>query len=153
MVTHNPDLAEEYASRTVKLLDGEIISDSDPYESTPESEHLAEVRQISKTKKSKKDTGLSVKYKIGDSVMVLPDKKIGIVCEPINEKGVLRVQMPNKKIYINHKRVKLHVAATELYPEDYDFSIVFETVENRKKRHDMDRKFTDVVIEYKEGEN
>ena len=109
--------------------------------------------KISKTKKSKNDTGLSVKYKIGDSVMVLPDKKIGIVCEPINEKGVLRVQMPNKKIYINHKRVKLHVAATELYPEDYDFSIVFETVENRKKRHDMDRKFTDVVIEYKEGEN
>lgn len=52
MVTHNPDLAEEYASRTVKLLDGEIISDSDPYESTPESEHLAEVRQISKTKKT-----------------------------------------------------------------------------------------------------
>lgn len=109
--------------------------------------------KISKTKKSKKDTGLSVKYKIGDSVMVLPDKKIGIVCEPINEKGVLRVQMPNKKIYINHKRVKLHVAATELYPEDYDFSIVFETVENRKKRHDMDRKFTDAVIAYKEGEN
>ena len=109
--------------------------------------------KISKTKKSKKDTGLSVKYKIGDSVMVLPDKKIGIVCEPINEQGVLRVQMPNKKIYINHKRVKLHIAATELYPEDYDFSIVFETVENRKKRHDMDRKFTDAVIEYKEGEN
>ena len=108
--------------------------------------------KISKSKKPKKDAGLSMKYKIGDSVMVLPDKKIGIVCEPINEKGVLRVQMPNKKIYINHKRVKLHVAATELYPEDYDFSIVFETVENRKKRHDMDRKFTDTVIEYKEGE-
>ncbi len=52
MVTHNPDLAEEYASRTVKLLDGEIISDSAPYESTSESEHLAEVRQISKTKKT-----------------------------------------------------------------------------------------------------
>ena len=43
---------------------------------------------------------LSVKFNIGDSVMVLPDKKIGIVCEPVNEKGVLRVQMPNKKIWI-----------------------------------------------------
>ena len=30
-----------------------------------------------------------------------PDKKIGIVCVPINEKGVLRVQLPNKKIWIN----------------------------------------------------
>ncbi len=94
-----------------------------------------------------KNTDLSTKYRIGDSVMVYPEKKIGIVCAPINEKGVLRVQLPNKKIWINHKRVKLQVAATELYPEDYDFSIVFETVENRKKRHDMQRKYTEEVIE------
>ncbi len=78
--------------------------------------------------------------------MIYPDKKIGIVCEPINEKGVLRVQMPGKKIWINHKRVKLHVAAAELYPEDYDFSILFDTVENRKIRHDMERKLTDDMI-------
>ncbi len=32
MVTHNPELAEKYATRTVRLLDGNIISDSDPYE-------------------------------------------------------------------------------------------------------------------------
>ncbi len=32
MVTHNPDLAKRYASRTVRLLDGQIISDSAPYE-------------------------------------------------------------------------------------------------------------------------
>ena len=54
--------------------------------------------------------------------------------------------MPNKKIWINQKRVKLHVAATELYPEGYDFSIVFDTVENRKKRHDMERKYTEEVV-------
>ena len=106
--------------------------------------------KISKAKTVKSNTELSTKYKIGDSVIVYPDKKIGIVCVPINEKGVLRVQMPNKKIWINHKRVKLHVSATELYPEDYDFSIVFDSVENRKKRHDMDRKYTDAVIEVEE---
>ena len=98
----------------------------------------------------KKHTDLSEKFHIGDSVMVYPEKKIGIVCETINEKGVLRVQLPNKKIWINHKRVKLHVAATELYPKDYDFSILFDTVENRKKRHDMQRKYTDSVIESEE---
>ncbi len=103
--------------------------------------------KISKTKKRNNHIELCTKYKIGDSVMVYPEKKIGIVCVPINEKGVLRVQLPNKKIWINHKRVKLHVAATELYPEDYDFSIIFETATNRKKRHDMKRKYTDVVIE------
>ena len=40
MVTHNPELAQRYATRTVKLLDGKIISDSDPY--VPEAEHAAE---------------------------------------------------------------------------------------------------------------
>lgn len=113
----------------------------------PESDvRKSSTNKIVKAKIGKQNEKLSTMYKIGDSVMVYPEKKIGIVCVPINEKGVLRVQLPNKKIWINHKRVKLHVAATELYPEDYDFSIIFETVENRKKRHDMQRKYTDAVI-------
>ncbi|MBE7086429.1 MAG: ABC transporter ATP-binding protein/permease [Clostridiales bacterium] len=32
MVTHNPELAEEYSSRIVRLQDGLVISDSNPYE-------------------------------------------------------------------------------------------------------------------------
>ncbi|MGN1140878.1 MAG: DNA mismatch repair protein MutS, partial [Oliverpabstia sp.] len=99
--------------------------------------------KIRKSVKNKKDIKLQDKFTRGDSVMVFPDKKIGIVCETMNEKGVLRVQMPDKKIWINHKRVRLQVAASELYPEDYDFSIIFDTVENRKKRHDMERKYTE----------
>lgn len=42
MVTHNPELAEEYATRIVKLKDGKIDSDSDPYttgEDLPEPVH------------------------------------------------------------------------------------------------------------------
>ena len=31
MVTHNPELAEQYATRIVKLRDGKITDDSDPY--------------------------------------------------------------------------------------------------------------------------
>lgn len=31
MVTHNPELAKKYSSRIVKLLDGEVIDDSNPY--------------------------------------------------------------------------------------------------------------------------
>ncbi|MBO4831438.1 MAG: ATP-binding cassette domain-containing protein [Oscillospiraceae bacterium] len=31
MVTHNPDLAERYSTRIVRLLDGRITDDSDPY--------------------------------------------------------------------------------------------------------------------------
>lgn len=84
-------------------------------------------------------------FDIGDSVMVFPQKKLGIVCERTDQKGMLRVQMPEGKIQINHKRVKLHVKAEALYPEDYDFSIIFESVENRKKRHDMERKYSEGV--------
>lgn len=102
--------------------------------------------RISKLKKAPKSDVLREKFKRGDSVIVFPDQKIGIVCEPVNEKGVLRVQLPDKKIWINHKRVKLHVAADELYPDGYDFSIIFETVENRKIRHEMERKYTDKTI-------
>lgn len=78
--------------------------------------------------------------------MLYPDKKLAIVCEPVNEKGVLRVQLPDKKIWINHKRVKLVVAAEELYPADYDFSIIFDTPKNRKLRHDMERKYVEETI-------
>lgn len=77
----------------------------------------------------------------GDSVMIYPEKKIGIVCIPSDEKGNIVVQTPTGKITLNHKRLKLHVAAEQLYPEDYDFSIVFDSVETRKKRHQMSRKY------------
>lgn len=107
--------------------------------------------KIVKVKKTPPKTNLDTKYRLGDSVMVFPDKKIGIVCEPVNEKGVLRVQLSDKKIWINHKRIKLQVAAEHLYPADYDFSILFESVRNRKLKHDMERKYTEEVLYYTDG--
>lgn len=77
------------------------------------------------------------KFQIGDSVTVYPQKEVGIIFKRSDEKGMLGVQIKGKKQFIKHKRVKLLVPATELYPEDYDFSIVFDTVENRKARHRM----------------
>lgn len=94
-------------------------------------------------KKKAHKQGKQIEFQLGDSVMVFPDKKIGIVCQKANDKGVLQVQLQGKKIWINHKRVKLHVAALELYPEDYDFSIIFDSVENRKMRHQMERKYVE----------
>ncbi len=42
MVTHNPELAEKYATRIVELADGEIRSDTMPYAPTPEEMRLSE---------------------------------------------------------------------------------------------------------------
>ena len=36
MVTHNPELAQAYSTRIVQVLDGNILSDSNPYEPTEE---------------------------------------------------------------------------------------------------------------------
>lgn len=82
----------------------------------------------------------SQRFSIGDSVLVYPNKEIGIVYSRANDKGEVGVQVKGKKRLIMHKRLKLKIAASELYPPDYDFSIIFDSVENRKARHLMDRK-------------
>ncbi len=115
-----------------------MLAESDGDEKTVREKH----GHVRRKKQIKTGEQLSEKYHRGDCVMIYPDKKTAIVCEPVNEKGILRVQIKDKKIYINQKRVKLHVAAKELYPEDYDFSIIFNTVEERKLRHQMERKYT-----------
>lgn len=97
------------------------------------------VSGIQKRKRRNEAAQKTLEFQLGDSVLVYPDKKIGIVCKTANEKGVLRVQMADKKIWVNRKRMKLHVAAEKLYPDDYDFSIIFDSVKNRKLRHQMDR--------------
>ena len=50
MVTHNPDLAQKYSTRIINLLDGEITSDSKPYNSKKEEKE----RKKEENKKSKK---------------------------------------------------------------------------------------------------
>jgi len=78
-------------------------------------------------------------FNVGDCVMVYPEKKLGIVFSRANKKGQVGVQIQKKKTYINHKRLKLKVPAAELYPENYDFSIIFDSVANRKARKKMNQ--------------
>ena len=48
MVTHNPELAEQYATRIVNLADGVIRSDSDPFDPAPE-DIRASKKQVRRT--------------------------------------------------------------------------------------------------------
>ncbi len=50
MVTHNPDLAEKYSTRIIRLLDGKVISDSNPFEA---NEKKQKEKKEKKNKKSK----------------------------------------------------------------------------------------------------
>ena len=92
------------------------------------------------------------RFTMGDSVLLLPDKKNAIVYQPADDDGNVIIQFQEKKITVRHNRLKLLVPAAQLYPPDYDFSIIFDTVANRKAAHTMDRKFDrDAVIIHKEG--
>lgn len=88
-------------------------------------------------------------FHVGDSVRVYPQKDIGRVYRSADDKGMLGVQVKGQKLLVNHRRVKLLVASEALYPENYDFDIVFDTVENRKARHTLARKHDpNAVIRY-----
>ncbi len=59
MVTHNPELAQQYSTRIIRILDGRIISDSDPYtaKQTPAPQTSAE-----KPKKEKRLKNRSMSF-------------------------------------------------------------------------------------------
>ena len=52
MVTHNPELAENYATRIVKLRDGKITDDSDPYQENEQEVAKPEHKTMGKTSMS-----------------------------------------------------------------------------------------------------
>ena len=101
---------------------------------------------------SAKTEGAFERFSMGDSVRLLPDNKTAIVYRPADDDGNVVVQLQGRKITVRHNRLKLLVPAAQLYPPDYDFSIVFDTVANRKAAHTMERKFDpDAVVVLKEG--
>ena len=52
MVTHNPELAEQYSTRIVKLRDGKITDDSDPYDPKAEIQTKPEHKNMGRAKMS-----------------------------------------------------------------------------------------------------
>lgn len=63
MVTHNPDLAEKYSTRIIKLLDGKVIDDSDPYVATEELKEAKKKNKKNKKTYMKYSTALSLSFK------------------------------------------------------------------------------------------
>ena len=65
MVTYNPELAEQYSTRTVRMLDGLIISDSMPLtdeEIEAENAALEQAKKAAATKKQKKQKKPSMSF-------------------------------------------------------------------------------------------
>ena len=92
------------------------------------------------------------KFSVGDSVTVYPGKEVGIVFQPEDEEGRMIVQIKGRKRNVSYKRVKLLAPASELYPPDYDFSIVFDSVAARKARHQMSKHHVEGLVIKEESE-
>ena len=66
MVTHNPELAETYSTRIIRMLDGKVMSDTNPYDSSNEEASTAKASK--KQKKARRPsmsffTALSLSFK------------------------------------------------------------------------------------------
>lgn len=55
MVTHNPELAEQYSTRIIKLLDGEVTDDSNPFTTEEEKEEVKLLKQEEEQKRAKQE--------------------------------------------------------------------------------------------------
>ena len=85
MVTHNPELAEAYSSRIIRLKDGKIVSDSNPYDGKKDT-HMSEEENNKKSKKTGMSflTALTLSFnnlmtKKGRTVLVAFAGSIGII--------------------------------------------------------------------------
>lgn len=76
-------------------------------------------------------------WEVGDRVFIPSLKRSGVVYRTADERGNLIVQVQHEKLAINTKRLKPFIDRKQLYPDNYDMAIVFETKENRKKRKQM----------------
>ena len=64
MVTHNPDLADEYANRIIKCLDGEVIDDSNPFNPDENDEKIQEEKVKNSIAKGKKSMSLGAAFNL-----------------------------------------------------------------------------------------
>jgi DNA mismatch repair protein MutS2 len=135
VITYKEDKEyQEYGSEIIeeKIIDKEAVEN-----------HEVRIRKLEESKKlnqvSEKQKE-EPRFKLGDCVYISTMGRTGIVCEQENSKGEIGVMVMRKKFKINHKRLSLYVDSKELYPEDYDFDIVFESKDNRKKNKAMNKR-------------
>lgn len=122
----------------------EVIRKTDVFEGNPRQNNVNE------TIRSKESV---LTFQVGDAVVVTSLGRTGIVYEKRDSHGMVGVMIQKQKMKINHKRLKPYLSKEELYPEEYDFDIIFESKDTRKKRKLMQRKHVEgLSITHEEDE-
>ncbi len=111
--------------------------------SQPIENHKEQVKALKEGNIEKRK--IKPKFDLGDSVYISFMGRSGIICEEENSKGEYGVMVMKKKLKINKKRLSLYIASEELYPEDYDFDIVFDSKENRKSKKLLSKRHVEGV--------
>lgn len=143
--------AHEVTYREKKEYSGHLSStDSEELKNREVIVHKVELKEKDrKLQEARQTVGkqkIEHRFSVGDCVFVSSMNRTGIVCEEENHKGEVGVMIMKHRFKINGKRLSLYIEGQELYPENYDFDIVFESKENRKKRHKLGKKHVEGLV-------
>lgn len=78
MVTHNPELAEEYSSRIISLLDGQIVNDTNPY-SEAEEQKEREGKEHKESEKEKAKMSWFTAFKLSAKNLWVKAKRTAMI--------------------------------------------------------------------------
>ncbi len=80
MVTHNPELAHDYATRVIEMKDGELMSDSDPVKEKEKSTQEYNIKKTSMNFKTALHLSLNnIRTKKGRTILTAFASSIGII--------------------------------------------------------------------------
>ncbi|MNI22100.1 Endonuclease MutS2 [compost metagenome] len=123
--------------------------------STVKNEDISEAKATRENLKKDqlvKEKHVKKGFEIGDVVWITSLKRVGIVSQLEDSKGIVEVMVQRQKIKINRKRLKPYIKKEELYPGDYDMDIVFDSKENRKKRKLMSKRHVEGLTIERKGD-
>lgn len=80
MVTHNPDLAKQYSTRIVRLLDGELVTDSNPYTLEEEQQETAHEVMETVQKKEKAKMSFWTAFKLSLRNLFTKKARTALIC-------------------------------------------------------------------------
>lgn len=134
MVTHNPELAEDYANRIVKVKDGKITNDSNPYEAEEsDSEKSSDKKRVSMSFGTAVALSLNnLLTKKGRTVLTAFAGSIGII-------GIALILSLSSGInkYINDiQEETLSSYPLEITRENADTAKIVETMMKSKQEYD-----------------
>ena len=146
MVTHNPELAEKYSSRIIKLLDGNIISDSNPYKHKEQEEQ----KFVTKGKKSMSLlTALSLSLnnlmtKKGRTFLTAFAGSIGIIGIAL----ILSLSSGVQNYIDSIEEDTLSTYPISIYEQTVDMSSLMISMMgmNEKKDHDFDKIYSNNIM-------